>query len=520
MIQIIFENDDILVVHKPAGIPTHAPNPQTKGVVELLEEERGIKLGVHQRLDEGTSGVLAFSKSKSGALFLAKSFELRDVRKIYYALVCGKPDSQRGELQHRLSHKNGVTTEDPNGKLAKCKYRVVATAAPFTLLELELLTGMTHQLRVQCALAGMPILGDALYGGGDQVPRLFLHAHKLVLMGDKKLPHLVAPLPTLMQKPNPEQIFTTLFKHLRTTFGVLGEDEAIRLAVPQHSGIPEVILEKLGKTLLVRHLEPTSSSLWTSSSLETLCRVAGHVFGCASSAYTVHESPNKSHACRAFAKEWVTQVPPFWASEHGIAYQFDLTGNAVGLYLDQRENRKWIMDHAHGAVLNLFAYTCAFSLCAAKNPKTTSSVSVDAAKAALNHGRENFEHNGVSLDGHRFIVEDVQKYLERCLKNGTRFDTVICDPPSFGRAGKTVFSLDDALEELVRLCVSVAAPQATILFSINHRKIRLSRLRQAFEKAAHQTGISFSSFEAFVNDDACGPLGVGTDLKTVRCTLA
>ena len=520
MIETIFENDDILVVHKPAGIPTHAPNPQTKGVVELLEEARGIKLGVHQRLDEGTSGVLAFSKSKNGAVFLAKSFELRDVRKYYYALVCGQPDAPRGELQHRLSHKNGVTTEDPKGKLAKCKYRVVATAAPFTLLELELLTGMTHQLRVQCALAGMPILGDALYGGGDLVPRLFLHAHKLVLMGDKKLPHFVAPLPAIMQKPNPEQIFTILLKHLRTVIGEPGAAEAIRLAVPQHSGIPEVILEKLGQTLFVRHLEPTSSSLWTTSSLQTLCRVACHVFGCSASAYSVHESPNKSHACRAFARELNTQIPPFWASEHGISYQFDVTGNAVGLYLDQRENRRWVMDHAHGVVLNLFAYTCAFSLCAAKNPQTASTVSVDAAKAALNHGRENFEHNGVSLEGHRFIVEDVQKYLERCVKNGTRFDTVICDPPSFGRAGKSVFSLDDALEDLVRLCVCVAAPQATILFCINHRKIRLARLRQAFEKAAHQAGVSFASFEAFVNDDACGPLGVGTDLKTIRCTLA
>lgn len=519
MIPILFENEDILVVNKPSGIATHAPNATKQGIAEHIQEERGIKLGIHQRLDEGTSGVLAFSKSKRGAELLSKAFELRDVRKYYYAIVCGRPESPRGEWQHRLSHKNGITQEDPNGKIAKCRYRVVAEFAPYTLLELELLTGITHQLRVQCALCGMPIHGDSLYGGGDQASRLYLHAHKLVLLNEKNLPHFVAPLPTVMQKPNVEQVFTLLCKNLLATQGPFAKDEAVRLFVPQHSGMPEVIVEKLASTLFIRHIEPLTASLWTPQALSTLMRVASRIFGCTQTAYTIHESPNKSRACRVFAKAFKTEIAPFWATEHGIQYQFDLLGNAVGLYLDQRQNRAWIMENAHGNALNLFAYTCAFSLCAAKSLATTGTISIDSSKAALNRGRENFEHNAIPMDGHRFIVEDVQKYLERCLKNGTKFDTVICDPPSFGRAGKTVFSLDEALETLVRLCVQVAAPGATILFCINHRKIRLARLRQAFETAARQARITFASFDAFVNDDACGPLGVGTDLKTVRCQL-
>lgn len=520
MFPIIFENDDILVVHKPIGIATHGPNEQKSGVVELLQKERGIHLGVHQRLDEATSGVLAFSKSERGAKLLAKAFEQRKVQKYYHAIVCGRPDAPCGELCHRLVHRHGMTQEDAHGKEARCRYRVLSTHAPFTLLELELLTGMTHQLRAQCALAGMPILGDSLYGGGDQAPRLFLHAHRLVLTCCRDLPQFVAPLPSLMQNAKAEQLFSCLLRHIAVGHGTMAQDEARRLAVPQHAGLPEVILEKLASTLFIRHLEPPSASLWTAEALDTLFRTACDVFGCTAFVYSVHESPGRSASCRSFAKKFCTQVPPFWASEHGIAYQFDLSGNAVGLYLDQRDNRQWIMRHAHGAVLNLFAYTCAFSLCAAHNPKTRSTVSVDAAKAALNQGRANFEHNAVPLDGHRFIVADVLKYLDRCVKNGTRFDTVICDPPSFGRAGKAVFSLDDALEDLVRLCLRVASPGATLLFCLNHRKIRLTRMRQAFESAARSAGITFASWEAFVNDDACGPLGIGTDLKTIRCTLS
>ena len=517
MIKTIFENDDILVVDKPAGVPTHAPNHEKKGVVELLQEARGFSLGVHQRLDEGTSGVLAFSKSKRGAEMLSKAFELRDVRKYYYALVCGSPTDERGEWQHRLVHKTGLTVADDAGKFAKARYRVVARCEPYTLLELQLLTGMTHQLRVQCALEGMPILGDALYGGGEYAPRLCLHAHKLVLMSEKNLPHFIAPVPAFMQKPITEQLLSMIAKKVSEKVGPEVErDEAVRLCVPQHSGMPEVIVEKIADTLLVRHIEPNSSSLWNTSSLETLMRVACRAFDCRQSAYLVHESPDGSKACRSFERVFKTHYAPFWASEHGIKYQFDLSSNATGLYLDQRENRAWVLKHAHGAVINLFAYTCAFSLCAAKNPKTTSTLSIDAAKSALNKGRENFLENGFSLDGNRFIAEDALKYLERCAKNGTFFDTLICDPPSFGRAGKNVFSLDDVLEKLVLACVRVAAPQATLLFSINHRKIRLTRLRQAFDKALSTCGRISKHYEAFVNDDACGPLGVGTDLKTVR----
>ena len=517
-IQIIFEDDHFLAAVKPVGISTHAVDAAHPGFVEALEEQTGLKLGVHQRLDAGTSGVIVFSKSAQGAQRLGKAFELRNVKKTYRALVCGIPQEKEGEWSHKLLHKNGKTEENPDGKFAKSRYRVVRTVGPFALLELDLMTGLTHQLRVQCALAGFPILGDALYGGGDLSPRLMLHAARLRLMSEPNLPTFHAPLPRELDRPNLEMILSLVLERAcrRESFN---DEEAIRLLVPQHSGLPEVIVEKLGPNLLVRHLEPLERTLWDEGSMRRLFEVGMRVACCSDCCYRVHEAPGKKHVCASLLRSFSGTPEPFEAVEKGVRYSFDLSGNASGLYLDQRDNRAWVREYAHGRVLNLFAYTCAFSVCAAFNKAVTDTTSVDAAPAALRRGRANFELNGLTCEGHRFMNEDALKYLAKCAQNGTQFDTVICDPPSFGRFGKVVFSLEDDLEKLLTACLQVAAPKATVLFSINHRKIRLSRLKNALKSAAKACRMSMPEAEIFVNDDALGPLGVGTDLKTIRFHL-
>ncbi len=519
MTHILFEDDHFIAAVKPENIPTHAAVSGEMGFVEMLSAEKNIKLGVHQRLDAATSGVIVFSKTPQGAKRLAAAFELRNVKKTYRALVCGIPENTSGEWSHRLVHRDGLTLEDPSGKLCKSRYRVVKTYGPFALLELDLLTGMTHQLRVQCALSGHPILGDSLYGGGELAPRLCLHAHRLRLLSEPNLPTFEAPLPALLNRPTVDAILQPILKAAFDVCKSLPATEAIRLVSPQHSGIPEIILEKIGDSLLLRHLEPAASSLWTEGALRKLIELAMHAFQCSDFAYRIHENPGKTHPCRAFERAFSHEMAPFSATEHGLKYTFDLSGNATGLYLDQRDNRRWVIDHARGSVLNLFAYTCAFSVCAARNPDVTSTTSIDAAGAALRRGRENFTANDISTDGHRFMTEDVLKYLNRCLQNGTRYDTIICDPPSFGRSGKIVFSLDDALEELIDDCVAVASPNAVLMFSVNHRKIRLQRLKTAFKEALSRHKRTAENVEIFVNDDALGPLGVGTDLKTIRAII-
>ena len=516
MITVLYEDDHILVANKPCGISTHAAERGQVAFVEALSKEKGFALGVHQRLDAETSGVIAFSKTEQGAKRLSKAFELRNVQKTYRALVVGIPPEHAAEMSHRLTYKNGLTQPDPDGKLCKSRYRVIKTYGPFALIELDLLTGMTHQLRVQCALSGFPILGDTRYGGGDQPPRLYLHAYKLRLTSEPNLPTFTAAAPDLLDRPSLNGIVQAIFNNIAPQIEDLPATEAIRLTSPQHSGIPELIIEKIAQTLLIRHLEPVEKTLWQEESLQALIKIALKAFRCNDFCYRVHEAAGNRHVCKKFQKVFDHCPAPLEATEHGLRYHFDFSGNAVGLYLDQRENRAWVMAHAHGNVLNLFAYTCAFSLCAAKSQEVQTTTSIDAASAALKRGRENFELNQIPLDGHRFITEDVFKYLNKCIQNHTQFDTVICDPPSFGRFGKIVFSLEKDLDALLDACFGVLAPKGTLLFSINHRKIRLSQLRKALDKACNHWHFQSKQFEVFVNDDALGPLGVGTDLKTIR----
>lgn len=517
---IIFENENLLVVDKPVGIPTHAPVKGGYGLVESLEAERGIKLGVHQRLDSASSGVIAFSKSPRGAESLSKAFELREAKKTYLAIVCGIPKTERGVWSHRFVHQGGKTFEHPDGKFAKASYRVVMTFRPFALLEIRLMTGFTHQLRVQCALAGHPILGDQLYGGGSYSPRMWLHAQRLVLKTEPNLPGFTAMTPRLMQKPMIEGVLDLVFGGIKERLRIEDPDEAIHLLSPHDSGIPELSVEKLGRCFFVRQIEPSGETHWDRESLGRFITMGKKAFRCRDFCYRVHESPEKSGACKAFAEAFSNTPKPFVAKEHGLKYHFDLEGNASGLYLDQRANRAWIMQEAHGSVLNLFAYSCAFSLCAAKSERVTETLSVDSAAAALKRGRMNFELNNMPLQGHRFITEDVEKYLLRCANNSTLFDTIICDPPSFGRSKKGVFRLDESLESLVEACVRVAAPGAILLLSLNHRKIRLGRLRAALMVACESMGKELVDIESFSDEEAQGPLGVGSDIKTIRARFS
>ncbi len=515
-VDIIFENDEIVAVCKPTGISTHAPDTHHPGLVEMLSKQLGQKLGVHQRLDAETSGILVFSKSPAGAKKLASAFENRRLSKIYYAVVCGRPAQKSGQWKHVLKHANGETFESPDGKPAVCNYKCERTLGPFSLLKLELLTGITHQLRVQCALAGCPILGDKKYGGGDIASRLYLHAHSLRCDDIPELPELVATLPAEFCA-NLDALLSSILSHV--DLQRIPATEVIRLFVPQHSGIPEIIIEKVASVLLIRHLEPEDASLWDAPSLQMLFERAKAQLGCTEVSYHVHKSPASSHACDKFEQAFSHVPEPVNGTEHGNVYAFDFSGNATGLYLDQRENRAWIMQHAKGRVLNLFAYTCAFSICAAKSGNVTETTSIDAAPAALNKGRHNFELNGIDVQPHRFIHQDVLKFLDRCIKNHVQYDTIICDPPSFGRFNKIVFSLEKDLGRLLESCIQIAAPNAVILFSINHRGITLAAMQAMLKSLCRKYRLHPNICEAFVNDSATGPLGVGTDLKTIRIIL-
>ena len=165
-------------------------------------------------------------------------------------------------------------------------------------------------------------------------------------------------------------------------------------------------------------------------------------------------------------------------TERGLKFGIDFgAGYSAGLFIDQRENRRFVSGAAPKRVLNCFAYTCAFSVAAASAGAKT--ISIDLSKKSLGRGRENFALNGLPTDGHQFIADDVRPVLRRLERRGDKFDMIILDPPTFSRAkGGSAFHVEKDFEELIAAALEVAAPAARILLSTNCETLTESALER------------------------------------------
>lgn len=163
-------------------------------------------------------------------------------------------------------------------------------------------------------------------------------------------------------------------------------------------------------------------------------------------------------------------------------------GLPTGLYLDLRELRFEVRPWADGVeVLNLFAFTGAFSVHAALG-SATRVTTVDSARRALARARENMGWSGLDPDRHRWFPDDVLEHLGRSARRGDRYGLVVADPPAFGRAGRRRFALESDLEALVAGCVAVLAPGGRLVLSVHTASIDGARLRSAVAGAAEAQG--------------------------------
>lgn len=201
---VIVETPAAVVLNKPPGLATQGGTKTTRHVDGLLDafvakDSKGDQPRprlVH-RLDKDTSGVLLIAKTPGSAAFFSKRFSGRSAKKVYWALVVGVPDVREGTIDAALAKQPGsggekMHVDHEGGQPAKTRYRVVDTAGKRAAwLELEPLTGRTHQLRVHCAAMGHPIIGDGKYGGQDAFltgtisRKMHLHARRLVIDAPK-----------------------------------------------------------------------------------------------------------------------------------------------------------------------------------------------------------------------------------------------------------------------------------------------------------------------------------------------
>ncbi|MBX2824369.1 MAG: RluA family pseudouridine synthase [Gammaproteobacteria bacterium] len=198
---IIHEDDALIVINKPAGVPVHAGTGLPFGVIEALRQSRagtGMKPELAHRLDRGTSGVLVLGKSLGVGRALQDEFRSRSVGKHYEAVVVGHWPQATKRIDQPLSKQQGTDGErrvriDSAGKEAVTLFGSSSYFAgpDVTSLQIEILTGRTHQIRVHTASAGHAIVGDSKYGGNDEnrrlkrlgFDRLYLHCARLEMGG-------------------------------------------------------------------------------------------------------------------------------------------------------------------------------------------------------------------------------------------------------------------------------------------------------------------------------------------------
>lgn len=195
---VLFRDRWLLAINKPSGLETQPTPARYKGtlydlLLRFLQDPHRPRLkpelGMVQRLDRETSGVMLFSIHKRAHRPLTEGFAGRSVAKRYLALVSGGPQEPEGEIRSLLARRratNLVRSVKKGGKEAITRYRVVESFDGAALVEIELLTGRSHQIRAHFSELGHPLLGDTRYGGpatlrGHTIPRQMLHAWRLAL---------------------------------------------------------------------------------------------------------------------------------------------------------------------------------------------------------------------------------------------------------------------------------------------------------------------------------------------------
>jgi 23S rRNA pseudouridine955/2504/2580 synthase len=217
--RVLYRDKDVIAIDKPAGLAVQGGSKtmhHLDGMLDALTFDAAQRPRLVHRLDKDTSGVLVLARNAGAAARLAALFRGRDLKKIYWAVVVGAPVPERGDIRLPLAKRIGrpgegeerMVVDEEEGQSARTLFRTLdAAGSKVALLELEPLTGRTHQLRVHCAELGTPILGDGKYGGaaailpiGEFARALHLHARRLEIPSKSgKSIVIEAPLPRHMR---------------------------------------------------------------------------------------------------------------------------------------------------------------------------------------------------------------------------------------------------------------------------------------------------------------------------------
>lgn len=496
--RVLVDDGRVLVVDKPSGLPVHGGDGRLGDVVSRLGrwlEARGEDgyLGVHQRLDQDASGALVFVRDPHENAAVARDFEAHRLERHYVAVVEGPLEGQ-GRFEDQLAHERGRSrVVASGGKKAVARYRVVERRGARALVHLVPETGRTHQLRAQLARRGAPICGDRLYGG-DDAPRLMLHASRLVVPSlhlDTEAPEPAVFRDWLAARPpslgSNDALSAALGDAMCLRYGLDAQTDACRLADDAADGVPGLVVDRYADWMVL--------SATTPEALERRAEIAEVLLSLG--ARGVYDKSRPRADLRRLPGELAPGAPlagrpapsPLVVREGPCRLTCRLDeGLSTGVFVDQRDTRRRILDIAAGRrVLNLFAYTGAFSVAAGLSG-ATEVVSVDLSRRALGWLDENLKLNRLDPAAHRLLCEDALKYLARARRRGERFGLVILDPPTFATRGRGTFRVPADYASAAENALSLLEPRGTLIAVTNHRATTRGELRRLLHRAAENAG--------------------------------
>jgi 23S rRNA (cytosine1962-C5)-methyltransferase len=355
----------------------------------------------------------------------------------------------------------------------------------YCLIEAEPLTGRTHQIRVHAAQQGFPILGDTLYGG-TPAARLCLHALQLSFRHP-------ATNQSVSFQSRPDFSADARFA-LRAAVIDASLTNTYRLAHGAADGWPQLYVDRLGEFLLAQ--SPAAPTAGQRDFLEC-CRRQCSARGIYHK--ILRRQPWQAGPPEASPKWLAGEKAPgeILARENGVRFALRLDeGYSAGLFLDQRENRRRLLTgyiaprfllESPRQVLNAFAYTCGFSVCAALSG--AHATSLDLSKKYLALGKANFDLNGLRPQDHDFIFGDAFEWLRRLGRQGRLFDVVILDPPTFSRSKEGgVFQAEKHYGMLLDAALPLVGPQGVLFASSNAGSWAPDHFLDAVTRAAARAG--------------------------------
>lgn len=497
-----------IIAEKPYGLNTHKIDDFKDGFKEFLEQKINRELGIISRLDATTSGLILFPlKDHAGALNTL--WQQEATIKTYLFLTDRKPEKTSLEIKSCIEQRADRSwisdaKKTPN---AFTQFNLVKTISTRFgdryVWQAQIHTGKTHQIRLHAQEAGISILGDTKYGGSSFF-RLCLHCSAIEIDGQK----YTSPSPFESAESYYFPFISEFEK--RSRLYSVNPDECFRWT---HNEVSNVLLDQYGSHLFFYVYFGTEQTTANKQKGQTFPLIIDSIDKAQQMAewisdyfkksvflkpmYDRGKAPTKNELLfwDGHAKRWHEEFPPTdWiASENDLKFRLrSHQGQSPGLFLDQRENRKWVLENSENkSVLNLFSYTSGFSVCAGVG-KAKEITTVDLSKNFIEWSKENFYLNKLDVNADRqFWATDTMHFMKGAINKARKWDLIICDPPTFGRSDKGVFQIENDFELLIQNCFQCLNPLGQILFSTNFEKWSLENIHQRIRKALPESKFKY-----------------------------